>query len=65
MRMSTVPNQPREGRSSRSVRLDDDDWDDLGDVADSMDLDRGWIIRQLVRWYLSRPGATLPERPSK
>jgi hypothetical protein len=36
---------------------------DLGGVADSMDLDRGWIIRQLVRWYLGRPGAEAPERP--
>jgi len=63
MTISTVPNQPREGRSSRSVRLDDDDWDDLGAVAEGMDLDRGWIIRQLVRWYLGREGAELPQQP--
>jgi hypothetical protein len=63
MTISTVPNKPREGRSSRSVRIDDDDWNDLGDVADSMDLDRGWIVRQLVRWYLGRPGAEQPPRP--
>jgi hypothetical protein len=29
-----------------------------------MDLDRGWIIPQLVRWYLNRPGATPPDRPN-
>ena len=63
MTIGTVPNQPREGRTNRGVRLDDEDWNDLGDVAASMDRDRGWIIRQLVRWYLGREGAELPQRP--
>jgi predicted transcriptional regulator len=61
--MTTMPNQPREGRTSRGVRLDDEDWDDLGAVGELLDRDRGWIIRQLVRWYLGREGAALPERP--
>jgi predicted transcriptional regulator len=56
-----VPNQPR--TPNRTFRLSDDDWDDLADLADSLDRDRAWIIRQLVRWYLRRPGAELPERP--
>jgi hypothetical protein len=62
MTIGTVPNQPREGRTNRGVRLDDEDWDDLGAVGELLDRDRGWIIRQLVRWYLGRPGAELPER---
>jgi predicted transcriptional regulator len=56
-----VPNQPR--TPNRTFRLSDDDWDDLGAVAEVLDRDRAWIIRQLVRWYLGREGAALPERP--
>ena len=43
------------------VRVADDDWGDLKAVAG-----RGLpdIVRQLIRWYLRRPGAKLPERPS-
>jgi len=65
MTMDLVPNKPREGRTSRSVRFDDDDWEDLGAVAESMDLDRGWVLRQLLQWYLGRPGAEPPPKPRK
>ncbi len=58
-----MPNSPRAGRSVRGLRIDDEDWADLGDVAEAMDLDRGWLLRQLVRWYLGRPGAEPPPRP--
>lgn len=65
MTINGVPNQPREGRSVRSFRVDDDDWDELAAVADSMDVDRGWIVRQLVRWYLRRDGVLMPPRPGE
>ena len=63
MTISTVPNQPQEGRHPRAFRIDDDDWQDLGAVADSMERDRGWLLRKLVAWYLGRPGAEMPQRP--
>jgi len=26
--------------------------------------DCGTVVKQFIRWYLRRPGATLPERPA-
>lgn len=59
--MPNMPNRPREGRTSRGVRIDDDQWAELGEAAEAMDLDRGWIIRRLIAWYLGR--AEEPPRP--
>jgi hypothetical protein len=47
---------------NRVVRLGDE-WDELAEVAGSHK--RAEVIRQLVRWYLRRPGARLPERPAR
>lgn len=47
--------------TNRVVRLADEDWDDLGTRAGVRN--RAQVIRQLVAWYLRRPGAKLPERP--
>jgi Ribbon-helix-helix protein, copG family len=62
--MGSVPNSPRPGRTNRGVRIDDQDWEALGEVADELDLDRGWIIRQLIRRYLQHP-VPLTERPER
>ncbi|MFI6443801.1 hypothetical protein [Kitasatospora sp. NPDC050543] len=48
--------------TNRVIRLADADWDDLGTVAGTRN--RAQVIRQLVAWYLRRPGAKLPERPA-
>jgi predicted transcriptional regulator len=50
-----MPNSPREGRRQRAFRVDDVDWEALGQVADQLDLDRGWVLRQLVRAFLEAP----------
>lgn len=55
-----MPNVPR--TQHRSVRISDDDWQDLADRAPSGD--RAAIIKDLIAWYLRRPGAKLPARPS-
>lgn len=47
--------------TNRVVRVDDDDWGDLGERAGVRH--RAAVIRALIRWYLRRPGAELPERP--
>lgn len=54
-----MPNAPK--TKHRSVRIDDDDWADLAEQAPSGD--RSAVIKDLVRWYLRRPDADLPERP--
>lgn len=55
-----MPNAPK--TKHRSVRIDDDDWADL--AARAPGGDRAAAIKELVRWYLRREGAKLPERPA-
>jgi hypothetical protein len=50
-----------EGTPRRTVRVSDADWADLAARAPLGD--RTAVIRDLVAWYLRRPGATLPPRP--
>lgn len=54
-----MPNAPR--TQHRSVRISDDDWADLKTNAPGGD--RAAVIKDLVSWYLRRPGAKLPARP--
>ena len=60
-RLERVPNQP--GTQHRSVRISDEDWGDFESATASMGTDRAKAINQFLRWYLRRPGATLPKRP--
>ena len=60
--LGAVPNKP--GTQHRSVRISDEDWDDLEAATGSFCSDRGTVIKQFIRWYLRRPGAKLPERPT-
>ena len=60
---STVPRPPTGETPIQHTRIDQDDWEDLRAVVGSRR--RGQIVRDLIRWYLRRPGATLPERPSR
>lgn len=45
----------------RSVRISDEDWADL--AARAPGGDRAAVIKELLRWYLRRPDAELPNRP--
>ena len=52
-----MPNAPR--TQHRSVRISDEDWADLAARSG----DRAAVIKDLIAWYLRRPGAKLPQRP--
>lgn len=58
-----VPNKP--GTQHRSIRISDEDWDDAETATASMGTDRAKAINQFIRWYLHRPGVTMPKRPGK
>lgn len=45
----------------RQMRIPDDEWDGLKKVAGRSHVR---VIREFIRWYLRRPGAKLPTRPS-
>lgn len=62
-KIGRVPNQPK--TQHRSVRVEDADWDDAEQATGRMGTDRAKIINQFIRWYLRRPGATLPVRPPR
>lgn len=49
---------------ARTIRMEDDLWDPLGPAALTNGLDRSKLLRQFARWYLSVPGAQLPQRPA-
>ncbi|MEV4227268.1 hypothetical protein AB0J81_09190 [Streptomyces bobili] len=57
-----MPNDPK--TQHRSVRVSDDDWRDLLAAAKTQGSDRGRVIKELVAWYLRRPGVTQPSRPA-
>ncbi|MEV4861482.1 hypothetical protein [Streptomyces ossamyceticus] len=57
-----MPDAPK--TQHRSVRVSDDDWRDLGTATASLGTDRGKVIKEFIAWYLRRPGAKIPERPS-
>lgn len=55
--------RPRTGQTPlQHVRIPQNDWDDLRAVAGRR---TPAILREFIRWYLRRPGAKLPERPSR
>ncbi|MGW9299640.1 hypothetical protein ACWHA3_02280 [Streptomyces cyaneofuscatus] len=56
-----MPNAPK--TQHRSIRIPDEDWADLLASATTQNSDRGTVIKELVAWYLRRPGAKLPARP--
>lgn len=53
--------------TQRKFRAPDDEWNPFEDATRAMHpagrSPRGRVIREFIRWYLRRPGATLPDRP--
>lgn len=58
-----MPNAPK--TPLRALRIPDDEWEDLGAAVEGTLTDRTKVIREFVQWYLRRPGAKLPARPTK
>lgn len=48
----------------RQIRIPDQDWTDFDQAARDAGTDRATLIRAFIRWYLHRPGAKAPKRPS-
>ncbi len=51
----------RRGTNNITVRMDADLWGEFGALAD----DRSALLRQFVEWYVRRPGAKRPSRPTE
>lgn len=47
------------------IRIDRGTWAEFGDATATMDTDRSKAIREFVDWYLRRPGAKMPTRPTR
>lgn len=55
--------RPRTGQTPvQYLRVPDADWKELRILAGRK---APSVIREFIRWYLRRPGAKLPERPTK
>lgn len=50
----------RRGTNNITVRMDEDLWSDFGALTD----DRSAVLRHFVEWYVRRPGAKRPQRPT-
>lgn len=62
--LATVADETKWKRTPlRSIRMEDELWRALEDAATANGTDRSSLVRQLVRWYLTVPGAQLPPRP--
>lgn len=60
--LGRMPNVPR--TQHRSVRVDNADWADLDALAQLLGTDRAKVINAYVQYFLRRPGAKLPDRPT-
>ncbi len=57
-------NHAKRGPSHRiSFRSPNDLWEQFGQAASHHPNGRSGVVRDFIRWYLSKPGAELPERP--
>ena len=45
----------------QNLRINQDDWDDMRAILGRKAPE---IVREFIRWYLRRPGARLPARPT-
>ncbi|MGW2223813.1 hypothetical protein [Streptomyces formicae] len=57
------PNKPK--TPTRPIRVDLTDWAAFGYAAKPMGTDRSAAMRAFMDWYLHKPGAKAPARPSK
>ncbi|MFV2172391.1 hypothetical protein ACFHW2_11585 [Actinomadura sp. LOL_016] len=59
-----MPDQPSPTNKHRSVRFEQDEWEVSDKLARGLGTNRAQILNQFLRWYLRKPGAKLPARPS-
>lgn len=55
------------GSPLRRFRVDDELWEAFKDAVERSpdpEADMSMVLRQMLRWYVSNPGAKLPERPA-
>lgn len=65
VRCDLVADDSENTSKPRTIRLEQNLWDALGPAAMANGHDRSGLIRQFVRWYLTEPGAQLPQRPER
>lgn len=53
------------GTPTHPIRMDPAEWDEFGSDAAFMGTDRSALVRQLVAWWMRKPGAKLPPRLPK
>lgn len=54
--------RPATGKTPlRNFRAPDEEWKPFGTATGG---NMTGVLRQFIRWYLRKPGATLPERPT-
>lgn len=61
------PETPEKTEPAKNLRIPKSEWGPFGDATKDVHPEgrspRTQVIRQFMRWYMRRPGATLPKRP--
>lgn len=61
---AAVTGSDHEGHTPRqTIRVDAEEWDDFGTVVGPKNRSR--VVREFIAWYLRKPGAKLPQRPTR
>jgi hypothetical protein len=47
----------------RQIRIPDDEWLPFDDATKAAGKTRAEVVRELIRWYMRRPGTKQPDRP--
>lgn len=65
---SKLPRKRKAGSTRmpiRQIRASDDTWEPFCEAAVTMGIERSALIRDFMAWYVHRPGAKLPTRPTQ
>lgn len=63
-RHDTLRSVPSKGTDRRTLRVEQELWDDFGIATASYKDGRSGVLRDFIRWFMDRPGAQLPPKPS-
>lgn len=65
--VGTVPSVPRPATGKTFIaraRVAFDLWEEFGTAAEAQGTDRSKVINEFIRWFLRKPGAKMPARPT-
>ena len=63
-RHDTLKRMPSKGTNRKSFRIEGELWDEFGAATLHHKDGRSGVLRDFIRWFMEKPGASLPARRS-